>query len=193
MTGNRAWCLAVAALLVPFASAIASAQGGAGGLGGLYQGHITGLVGTTAGGDAPNAILTLGGSMAVQDDTGWGSEIDFGYARNQSSQLKAADLASFMVNANWVKPRGPLHPYALFGVGALGVHGCLLPCSKITSTWNFGISGGAGARYDLNDVVSVSGDGRYFMAPGSHAGSSRPSNFGFWRVSMGLTFSWAFP
>ena len=182
---NRSGTCVAGLFLVLLASGTASAQSA------VYRGHATGHIGATAGGDVAGAVLTAGGSISVLDDSGWGAEIDVGFANDGSADHREADLTTFMVNANWVRPRGPIHPFVVFGVGSIGVHGCLLPCSKVTTTWNFGVGGGGGARYDLNDAIAVGGDVRYVMAPGSHAGSSRPANFGFWRVAFGATFSWA--
>lgn len=182
---NRIGTCVVGLFLVVLATGAASAQSQ------IYRGHATGHVGSTMGGNAADALLTVGGSVSVQEASGWGSEIDFGFANDDTAGTREADLTTAMVSVNWIKPGGPLHPFAMFGVGAIGVHGCLLPCSRVTSTWNFGVGGGGGARYDLTDVFAVSGDVRYFMAPGSHAGSSRPENFGFFRVAFGVTVSWA--
>jgi opacity protein-like surface antigen len=172
-------------LLAVLVSGTAHAQGG------VYRGHATGLAGATFGGDVSGTVFTAGGSMSVQEDSGWGAELDFGFAKDEASLNGGADLTTMMVNVNWIKPAGPVHPFVVIGVGTIGVHGCLLPCSSMTTTWNLGLDWGAGARLDLTDAVSLGGDVRYFVAPGSHEGTSRPENFGFWRVAFGATFSWA--
>jgi len=171
--------------LVVLASGTAHAQSA------VYRGHATGHVGSTFGGDLGDAAVSVGGALSVQEDSGWGAEIDFGYANDDNARNREADLTTFMVNMNWVKPRGPIHPFVMAGAGAIGVHGCLLPCSTVSTTWDLGVSMGAGARYDLTDAFALGADARYFVAPGSHAGTSRPENFGFWRVAFGATFSWA--
>jgi opacity protein-like surface antigen len=182
---SRIGICVVCGLLVLVASGTASAQGG------LYRGHVTGHVGSTFGGDAAGAGLSGGASMSVQEDSGWGAEVDFGIANDTSGGTREADLTTVMVNMNWIRPSGPLHPFVMIGVGTIGVRGCLLPCSTVTTTWDFGLGAGGGARYDLNDLVAIGGDVRYFMAPGSHTGTSRPENFGFFRAAVGVTLSWA--
>ncbi|MEO8679508.1 MAG: outer membrane beta-barrel protein [Vicinamibacterales bacterium] len=167
------------------------ASGTAGAQSKLYKGSATGLVGATMGGSVADSVLTAGGSVSVQEDSGWGAEIDFGFANDDNARNLQADLTTAMVGVNWIKPRGPLRPLATFSAGVIGVRGCLLPCSRITSTWNFGIGAGGGVRYDLTDVVALGGEVRYFVAPGNHAGSSRPENFGFFRAAVGVTYSWA--
>jgi opacity protein-like surface antigen len=157
----------------------------------LYKGSVTALVGSTMGGSVADPILTAGGSMSVQEASGWGAEVDFGFANDDNARHPAADLTTAMVGVNWIKPRGPLRPLATFSAGVIGVHGCLLPCAAITSTWNFAIGAGTGLRYDLTDMFAVGGEVRYFVAPGSHEGTSRPENFRFLRAAFSITYSWA--
>lgn len=182
---NRIGTCVAGLFLVVLAGGTASAQTP------VYRGHATGHVGSTFGGDLGDATVSIGGAMSVQEDSGWGAEIDFGYANDDNAGNREADLTTFMVNVNWIKPAGPVHPFVILGAGTIGVHGCLQSCPGVTTTWDFGVSMGAGVRYDLTDMFAVGGDARYFVAPGTHAGTARPENYGFWRVAFNATFSWA--
>jgi hypothetical protein len=177
----------IAALLICGASS-AQAQS----RGQLYRGLATGLVASSLGGDLNDPVMTLGGTVSVQDEGGWGAEIDFAVGDDNNAQNREADITSLTVGVNYFGIiRGvPVHPYGGLGVGTLGVHGCLLPCSRVTTTWNLGLYFAGGAQYDLNDIVGLRGDVRFMMAPGGHSGTSRPDNWKFWRVAFGLTVGW---
>lgn len=179
----------IACVLVWASASTAQAQQGRE----TYRGIATGLIGGTLGGDVPDPVLTLGGTVSVQEASGWGTEMDISWAKDNNGSTQKADITAIMIGANWLRSRGnkPVNPYLAFGIGALGLHGCLLPCSAPTTTWNLGLSTGGGVQFAFNDIIGLRGDARYMFAPGSHEGSSRPANWGFWRVSFGVGFGWA--
>ena len=159
--------------------------------GGTYSGFLTGQAGLTAGGDVPASVLTTSVSVSVQEDSGWGAELDFGYANGSPSGSRELDLTTYMVNAILQARTGTVRPYGVGGVGAIQVHGCFSSCAQVATVFDLGVNVGGGALYALNDVVGFRGDVRYFWAPGDKTGTTRPGNYGFWRASVGVTFMWA--
>lgn len=177
--------MVVAVALVGLNASRADAQGG-----GTYKGLLTGQLGATTGGDVPATSLTPGASVSVHETTGWGAELDFGFANGSPSSGPELDLATYMVNIMWLAQSGIVRPYGVGGVGGIQVHGCFAACPKIATVYDFGVNVGGGAIYDVNDMVGIRGDVRYFMAPGDKTGFTRPGNYGFWRLSAGVTFTW---
>jgi opacity protein-like surface antigen len=173
--------------LVAMAAGRAEGQTGRG----TYSGFFTGQVGITAGGDLPASVVTPSVSVSVQEVSGWGAELDLGYANGAPSTSGELDLATYMVNAIWQSPSGMVRPYGLGGVGAIQVRGCFTFCTQIATVTDLGVTVGGGALYVLNDVVGFRGDLRYFWAPGDKTGTTRPGNYAFWRVSAGVTFMWS--
>lgn len=178
--------IALALALVAVAAARADAQSS----GGHYGGFLTGQVGITGSGDMPASVITPSVSVSVQEDSGWGAEIDFGYANGAPSTARELDLTTYMVNAIWQSQHGAIRPYGLAGAGAIQVHGCFTFCNRIETVYDLGVNFGGGALYVVNDVVGFRGDVRYFWAPGDKTGTTRPGNYGFLRASVGITFMW---
>jgi hypothetical protein len=179
---------AIACVLMSACAATAQAQQGRE----TYRGIATGLIGASMGGDVADPVMTLGATVSVQEASGWGTEMDISYANDNNGTAKKADITAIMIGANWLRSRGgPVRPYFAFGIGTLGLHGCLQACAKTTTTWDLGVSTGGGLQYAFNDIIGLRGDVRYMFAPGSHDGDSRPANWGFWRVSFGIGFGWA--
>ena len=153
------------------------------------EGYATAHLGGTRGGDVPDTWRTVGGSVAVVEDSGWGAEMDLGYASHKTT-TRDNSLGTFMVNLNWVSPKGLVRPFGVVGAGVVRLGGCLSSCVSTTTVTDFGLNAGAGVYVPLNDMVAVRGDGRYFWAPGEHPDSFRPDNYGFWRFSVGVTLQW---
>lgn len=165
----------------------ARAQQGAG----SFTGFLTGHVGAVTGGDLSDPRATLGASVAVHEETGWGAEIDFGNTSNVLAGRQILDVTSWMVNAALVRPKGLIRPFGLGGAGVLQVNGCDSPCNIPARTFDFGLNVGGGTYVALGDVVALRGDVRYFWASADHADLRRPDNFNYWRISFGATFMWA--
>ena len=176
------WSLALLALM----AADTRAQGV-----GSFKGFLTGHVGAITGGDISSARATLGASVAVHEDNGWGAEIDFGHTSDAVSGRQILDVASYMVNAVWLRPEGLIRPFGAAGVGILNVNGCDSPCNRDAKTHDLGMSFGGGAFYMLSDVAALRADVRYLFSPADHLDLSRPDNFRYWRVSVGATYAWA--
>ena len=177
------WTIAVLAL----AAVDAHAQSGIG----RFQGFLTGHVGAIAGGDISSARAMFGASVAVNEDNGWGAEIDFGHTSDALSGQQILDVTNYMVNAIWIKPAGMVRPFGIGGVGILQVDGCDSPCTVPARTYDFGANVGGGAFVMLGDVAGFRADARYVFSSADHADLHRPDNFSYWRVSIGATFTWA--
>ncbi len=157
---------------------------------GSFRSFLTGHVGAISGGDISSGRATLGASVAVHDDTGWGAEIDFGHTADVLAGRQILDVTSYMVNAIWMKPDGLVRPFGVAGAGILQVNGCDSPCNVPARTYDFGMNAGAGAFVMLSDVAGLRVDARYVLSAADHVDLRRPDNFNYWRVSFGATFSW---
>src|SRR5689334_22643122 len=117
-------------------------EAGAQSSGGTYTGFVTGHVGAVTGGDLTEPRATLGVSVAVHEQTGWGAEIDFGHASDATAGRQVLDVTSYMVNAIWAKPDGLVRPFGNAGAGILQVNGCDSPCTVAARTYDFGVNAG---------------------------------------------------
>jgi hypothetical protein len=178
------WIVAAAAA-AGINAAPAAAQGG------VYNGQLSVQLGGTSGGDMPSASVTPSLSVAVHETTGWGAELDFGFANGKPTLANELDLTTYMVNITWLAPSGIVRPYGVGGAGVIQVHGCFFPCPSIATVYDIGVNFGGGALYTINDLIGVRGDVRYFIAPGDKSGFTRPGNYSFWRVSAGVTIHWS--
>jgi hypothetical protein len=157
---------------------------------GAFTGYLTGHVGTINGPDLSDRRLAGGGSVSMQEETGWGAELDFGMATDAVVGRQVLDVASYMVNAAWVQPKGLLRPFATAGAGILQVEGCDA-CNRAARTFDFGLSGGAGVYVVPHDMFALRADARYFFSSADHPELGRPDNFRFWRIALGATFMWS--
>ena len=158
---------------------------------GSFHGLFTAHVGAAVGGEVSKPRLTPGASVSVQEQDGWGAELDFGHTSDALAGVQILDLTTYMVSALWMKPDGYLRPFGLAGAGIMQIDGCDSPCNRPAQTYDFGLTFGGGLLAALNDTVGVRGDVRYFFATADHPDLRRPDNFGFWRISVGATFMWA--
>ena len=156
----------IAFFLMAGCAATANAQQGPG----LYHGFTTGMVGGTMGGSVSDPVVTFGLSSSVHESNGWGAEVDFSVANDSNGSTKEADITSFMLGANWIRPQGgPFHPYLAFGIGALGLHGCLQACTAVATTWDLGLSVGGGGIASADVAACV--------ATCAHVCAGRPRQF----------------
>lgn len=158
---------------------------------GAFQGYFTGQAAFAAGGDLSQAVFTPGAVVSVQEQNGWGAEFDFAYSADAEAGPQQLDVATYMFNGNWVQPSGRVRPFASLGAGVMQVEGCNAPCPRPAKTYDLGVNAGGGAFYTVNDLIGVRGDVRYFRTLADHPDLNRPSKFGFWRVSVGVTLMWA--
>lgn len=157
---------------------------------GAFHGYLTGYAGGDVGGDVSDPVFTPGLAVSVQEDNGWGAEFDFGYAAGLTSGRQELDVATYMLNASWIQPRGGVRPFVSLGVGVVQTDGCDAPCTRPATTYDPGVNAGGGALYLVNDAIALRGEARYFRTLADHADLSRPEQLGFWRLSIGVTFLW---
>lgn len=158
---------------------------------GSFGGFFTPFIGAATGGEVTQANMTFGASVSVQEQDGWGAELDFAHAGNTEAGRQELDLTTYMVNASWVRPTGFIRPFGVAGGGIMQIDGCDTPCTRAAQTYDFGVTAGGGVLAVLNDTVGVRGDLRYFFSGADHVDLRRPDNFSFWRVSLGVTLMWA--
>ena len=80
--------------------------------------------------------------VSVQEQNGWGAEFDFGYSADAEAGPQLLDVATYMVNGNWVQPRGRVRPFASLGAGLMQVDGCNAPCTRPAMTYDLGVNFG---------------------------------------------------
>jgi opacity protein-like surface antigen len=158
---------------------------------GSFRGFFTPFVGAATGGEVTEANMLFGASVSVQEQDGWGAELDFAHSADTEAGGQELDVTTYMVNASWIKPAGMIRPFGIAGGGVMQMNGCAAPCARASRTYDFGLTAGAGVLAVLNDVVGVRGDVRYFATAADHPDLGRPDNFNFWRVSLGVTLMWA--
>lgn len=158
---------------------------------GAFRGYLTAQAGIAAGGNVSDPIFTPGLAVSVQEANGWGAEIDFGHTTDLVSGRQVLDVNTYMVNGNWIQPTGRYRPFVSAGVGSMQVNGCDSPCTRPANTYDLGFNGGGGVLMQVSDAFGVRGDARYFWSSSDHPDLGRPSNFSFWRVSLGVSFLWA--
>jgi Outer membrane protein beta-barrel domain len=158
---------------------------------GAFKGALTGHIGAVTGGEISDARATLGVSVAVHEDNGWGAEIDFGHTADALSGRQILDVTTYMVNATWARPDGLFRPFGVAGAGVLQVNGCDSPCNRAARTYDLGFNAGAGTYFVVNDYAALRADMRYFFSGGDHPDLGRPDSFNYWRISFGASFTWA--
>ena len=156
---------------------------------GSFGGFFTPFIGVATGGEVTEPAMTFGASVAVHEQNGWGAELDFGHAGEIEAGTLVLDATTYMVNASWVKPRGPIRPFAVAGGGIMQLDGCG-NCNRPSRTYDFGWTAGGGVIALLNEIVGVRGDVRYFFSSADHFDLQRPDSFSFWRVTAGVTLTW---
>ena len=91
--------MAVALLLVPAAARAQMTMG-------AFRGLATAHIGAALGNDDAGNALSVGGSVAVLEQSGWGAEFDFGYADSGDAPGEGLDAQSYMLNVIGVWPKG---------------------------------------------------------------------------------------
>ena len=157
---------------------------------GAFRGLATAHIGTSIGNDDAGEALSVGGSVAVLEEGGWGAEFDFGYADSGDEPGEGLDAQSYMLNAMFVRPKGRLRPFGVAGAGVIHAQTCDAVCLAPTTWTDFGFNGGGGAQFLFSDVFGLRGDVRYFTALGDHP-APVPQNLSYWRITVGATFLWA--
>ena len=183
MKRSFVWAMAVAVLVAAGASD-AQAQMSMGSFHGYLTGHFNGVFG----GDVSSAKAGGGLSVSMQETTGWGAEIDFGRATDVGTDTVALDITTYMANMSFITPYKRVRPFAIAGGGLTQVSGCL--CNHPSTTYDLGLTGGAGVFLLANDVIGMRADARYFWSAGDHPDLGRPEHLSHWRISIGVTYLW---
>jgi Outer membrane protein beta-barrel domain len=155
---------------------------------GPISGALTGHIGTASGENGAGTTLSLGGSMAVVEQSGWGAELDAGYANDDGGRTGGLNVQTYILNLIGVWPKGQLRPFGTIGGGALWARTCTEACAGTISWSDWAFSAGGGLQYVHNEVFGVRGDVRYFTNIGNP--SRAADGVGFWRVSVGATLLW---
>lgn len=158
---------------------------------GSFKGYFTGHVGGVSGGDLTDSRLAAGASVSVNEQNGWGAELDFGHASDAQAGRQVLDINSYVVNGSWIRPKGVIRGFVVGGAGVIQINGCNSPCTRPAQTYDFGFSGGGGAYAVVSDFIGFRGDVRYFYTAAEHPDLQRPSGFGFWRAAAGVTLMWS--
>lgn len=152
---------------------------------GSFKGYLTGHVGTISGSDLDSERVNAGASVSVQEQSGWGAELDFGRATDVVSNNVHLSLTNYSVNASWIQPRGIIRPFGIGGVTLMRLNNCC-----IVSKTDYGFNGGAGVVVALHEAFGLRADARYFYTPADHPALRSPDRFAFWRITIGATFMW---
>src|SRR5262245_27897219 len=90
-----------------------------------FTGTATLNLGGVGGGDRPAGSLAIGGSVAVDEITGWGAELDVNFVDGSRDGADArASLQTYMLNAHFMWPTGKIRPFGVLGAGAMNVRNC---------------------------------------------------------------------
>ncbi|MDH4066179.1 MAG: porin family protein, partial [Acidobacteriota bacterium] len=180
-SARRLWLLGVLLAASP-----AAAQTGPG----LFSGQATGHVGVATGTNGRGSTVSLGASVSVVDGSGWGAELDFGYADDDNGRTGGLDVQSYMLNVIGIRPKGRVRPFVVAGGGVVRARTCAGECPETRAWTDWGVSAGGGVQYRLTPVAALRADVRYLAAPADHPEPERVGGFGFWRVAVGATFLW---
>ena len=110
--------MTVALLLIPAAARAQPTMG-------PFRGLATAHIGTSLGNDDAGEALSVGASVAVLEETGWGAEFDFGYADSGDEPGEGLEAQSYMLNAIIVRPKGRLRPFGVAGAGVIHARTCV--------------------------------------------------------------------
>ena len=165
------------------------------------DGFVTPFLGFNYGGDSPNCATLTGcndkrvnwGVAAGATGGLLGFEEELAYAPNFFGTSSGANNAVLTVMSNlmFVIPAGPVHPYALVGVGLVRPHADLSPSSLAQSDQNtLGWDIGGGINIFLSHTVGVHGDIRHVrtLQDITLGGVFSNAPLDFWRARTGLTF-----
>jgi hypothetical protein len=155
---------------------------------GPITGALTGHIGTATGGNDAGTTLSLGGSVAVVEQTGWGAEFDLGFADDDDGRTGGLDVQTYVMNLIGVWPKGRLRPYGTIGGGGLRATSCTTGCAGTIAWSDWAFSAGGGVLYLSSEVFGIRGDLRYIANIGDPARA--PQGVRVWRATVGATLLW---
>jgi opacity protein-like surface antigen len=182
-------CRLVAALVCLLLPAAAQAQSSD------FTGFVTLSAGRVHSGDVRDSSWSPGVSMVVVEASGWGAELDIAHSGQfDASRFVDSRLTTVALNVTgiFMDPLALVRPYVIGGVGLVWARTCLVDCRQAVNHTDLGFDVGGGALVMFNEAIGVRGDVRYFRFFEQEGTLPLPGydTFGFWRTSVGLTFSW---
>ena len=160
-------------------------------------------------GDFPDNDDAVERRMDFGASLGWnpkvvGFEIDFGYSPNffedtagdRNFEFGDSNVTTIMANAIvGSQPGSGFRPYASGGLGLIRANvSSGTGLFNDLSTNDLGINIGGGVNAQINDMIGIRGDLRYFRSlQDNEADNDFDLDFGsfdFWRGSVGLVFRW---
>jgi opacity protein-like surface antigen len=182
-------------LLAPLLAAPAAAQ---------TNGIVTPFLGVTADTPTDENRTIYGGAIGLTGPV-VGFEVDLGYAPNffeaddEFGELGAeGSVTTLMGNLLISAPLGRFRPYGTVGAGLMRSNLKLIDIFDDITRNDFGVNYGVGAMVFLTEGIGLRGDARRFRSlRNEDEGSGLPEpgdlklgDFGFWRISGGVTFRW---
>jgi hypothetical protein len=162
------------------------------------EGFISPFAGFNFGGDSANCAslknceerrLNLGASFGTTRGI-FGFEEDIAYAHDFFGKTPGGDNAVLTVMSNLmlVVPAGPIHPYAIVGLGLIRPHAQLDATSLAFDTNALAYDIGGGLNIFLGHTLGVRGDVRHLHTlQNVTLGLFSNDQLDFWRASAGLT------
>jgi hypothetical protein len=200
MTMWRMTCGALAAGLLMFAAATASAQGVFPATTLDNETVISGFVGSSFGDDLDDPEVDFGGTLAWLWRGAVGAEFLAGFAPNTtlSTGVSEAQINNYMANAIAAAPlgeNGRIQPFVSGGVGAIAlrVDDDEFDLDAPDET-EFGMNVGFGLM-SFADRWGVRGDVRYFREVGGDVSVAAPGtatleDLDYWRGNVGIAYRW---
>jgi len=151
-------------------------------------GFVTGHLGTATGQDGAGTTLSLGGSVGVVEQSGWGAEFDAGFANDDGGRTGGLNAQTYVLNLIGFWPKGRLRPFGTIGGGVVNARTCTAGCADTVSWTDWAFSAGGGVQYLRSEIFGIRGDVRYITNIGDPARA--PQGVGVWRVAIGATWLW---
>lgn len=157
-------------------------------------GWLTPQAGVIAGGDSGGSFA-VGASVAAFEANTWlGAEMDFAHAFVfDEDRFEESGVTMLTVNAIAAPPRMRIQPYLLAGIGIMRLRAAYFEDVDAFRETIVAFDAGGGVQYHLNDVFAVRGDFRYLrsLEEDERLPRKKSGPFDFYRVTVGVSFSWA--
>ena len=158
-------------------------------------GWFTAHAGQTMGGDTTDNGAAFGVSMAAFESRSWfGADVDFAHSTTfNDERFDDSGLTTLMANLIVSPAYQKIQPYLLAGGGVIRVRGCVADCVRTLSKTEFGLDAGGGLQVQLTEMLAVRGELRYFriLSQIDDLPRTASGSFDFFRLSAGLTLTWA--
>jgi opacity protein-like surface antigen len=158
-----------------------------------FFGLLNGQIGAAAGGDVRDVTFNPAISTAVVDDSGLGVELELGHMGDFDTELfEDSTVTSLMLNLLVLYPHETFRPFVTAGVGLMRLRAEIVDEQGTLGSTEAGFSAGGGLLYMFNEAYGVRGDIRYLRHFERQDDVPLGGNgiLGFWRTSIGFTFTW---